>query len=303
MKKILIHIALLAGIFAAFSCSKNLPPVFDDANAFVAFDTASASIDEAVVDENGEIQPQTEILRLPVTLGSVKGLAETIKFNVTDGTAKAGVNFNLKTTSGTLSFDANNRTQYIEFEALYYDQYTGDLSFTVELTPTDNVAVGATNICKVTIGDVDHPLADLIGAYTMSGTDYWDGPSRWTLTLYKDEKDDHMVWLDNLYNNAGWAGRSDLRFYGNVNDDLTTITIPLGQTTEYKYSNGEALVLLGLDADFEGYDSGNTVVTIVKDASGRITGLDFGEEYGFWVQIPGAGNIGIVLPGLSAVKN
>jgi len=73
MKKILIYTALFAGFFAAVSCDKNLPPVFDDANAFVAFDKASASMDEAVVDEEGNILPQTEILRIPVTLGSVKG--------------------------------------------------------------------------------------------------------------------------------------------------------------------------------------------------------------------------------------
>ncbi len=303
MKKILIYFTLFIGLFAVVSCDKNLPPVFDDANAFVAFDVASASIDEAVTLEDGSFANQTKTLRLPVTLASVKGLSETIKFTVKDGTAKAGVNFNLKTTSGTLSFDAQNRTQYIDFEVLYYDKYTGDLQFTVELNPSENVAVGAAYICTITVNDVDHPLADLVGAYTMSGEDYWDGPSSWALTLYKDENDDHMVWFSNLINAAGFQKTKNQWFCGNVDNDLSTITLSFGQKTEWKYSNGNPIVLRGLSPELNGYESGSMTIRIVKDASGKITGLDFGEDWGFWAVIPDAGNLAIVLPGLKAVKD
>lgn len=301
MKKILIYTALFAGLFAAVSCDKNQPPVFDDANAFVAFDKASFSIDEAIIDEDGNIQPQTKTLRLPVTLGSVKGLTETVKFTVIDGTAKAGVNFNLLTTSGTLSFDAQNRTRYIEFEILYFDEYTGDLKFTVELTPTDNVAVGLASKCTVTVCDVDHPLSDLLGTYIATTPLGYKGVTSWPITLYKDEDDDHMVWFFNLWGNAGWAD-FDTMFYGNVDETLSTIVIPYGQTSEYKYGGETPVTLYWQDADGNGDKSGSNTVTIVKDDNGKIIGLDFDENYGFYALLEGLGHVGYVFPHITAVK-
>lgn len=305
MKKILIYTALFAGFFAAVSCDKNLPPVFDDANAFVAFDKASVGMDEAIVDEKGNIFPQTEVLRVPVTLGSVQGLASTIKFTVTDGTAKAGVNYNLLTTSGTLSFDANNRTAYIEIEPLYFDEYTGDLKFTIELSPSDNVALGLASTCTVTIGDVNHPLTDLFGTYLATCLDSTEGEN-FKFSISKDEKDDHMVWFFNLFANTGWAD-DDTVFYGNVDDDMTTITIPYGQTSEYQYTGGIPVTLywVGPDWDGEGAGEGKTgsnVVTIVKDENGKVTGLQFQEGLGFMGLLEDLGYIGLVLPDITAEK-
>ena len=300
MKKIILYFALVAGVFAAVSCDKNLPPVFDDANAFVAFDTASASLDEAIVDEEGNVLPQTATLKLPVTLASVKGLAETIKFTVTDGTAKSGVNYNLKTTSGTLSFDAQNRTQYIEFEVLYYPEYTGDLKFTVELSPSDNVAVGQASVCTVTVGDVDHPLSGLIGAYKATSS-IGARTNPWTMELFKDEEDDHMVWFFDLFANPGWS-ITDTMFYGNVDDDLTTINIPFGQQSVYLYGGETPVTLYWLDADDYVGKTGSVNVTILKDADGKITGLVFGEEYGFYALLEDLGWVGYAYPQIIAEK-
>ena len=87
MKKFFTYIAILtAGLVAAVSCDKNLPPVFDDANAFVAFDRPSLSVEEAVVKPNGTIVPYTatQTVKVPVTLGSLKGISETqlIEYNI-----------------------------------------------------------------------------------------------------------------------------------------------------------------------------------------------------------------------------
>lgn len=298
MKKILIYTALFIGLFSAVSCDKNLPPVFDDANAFVAFDSASFGIDEAIITDDGSIVPQTEVLRLPVTLGSVKGLTETIKFIVKDGTAKAGVNFKLKTSSGTLSFDAANRTQYIEIEPLYFDEYTGDLKFTVELQASENVALGLASTCTVTIGDVDHPLADLLGSYAATSGD----GTEWIMELYKDENDDHMVWFFDLFGNPGWSIPTTM-FYGNVSEDMSTIVIPFGQTTEYKYGGSTPVTLYWLDNDDQVGKTGSMTVSILRDAtSGKITGLDFGTEYGFYALLEGLGYVGLVYPQIIAEK-
>lgn len=300
MKKSLLYITL-AALVAAVSCSKNEPPVFDDANAFVAFNRTTASIAEAIVKPSGEIVEQTATLKIPVTLASVKGLQETVKFTVTDGTAKAGKHFQLLTTSGTLAFDAQNRSREIEFKILYDDAYTGDLKFTVELTKPESINLGYNSKCTITISDVNHPLTALLGDYTATSSN-GAKTNPWTMTLLKDENDDHMVWFFNIFANAGWADY-DTMIYGNVDDDLTTITIPLGQESEYVYSNGNPVVFYGLAMDDNGYDEGNTTCTIIKDDSGNITGLDFGEEYGFWGYIPDAGTIGYAYPRITAVKN
>lgn len=284
----------MAAVSAALlsSCGKsNVDAVFDDSNAFVAFNSTSVNIDEDSADT----------LRIPVTLASVAGLSERVSYTVNDGKAKEGVNFDIVDASKTLTFNAENRQQYIEVIPKYDGLYTGDQTFTITLNASDNVNLGASSTCTVKINDVDHPLTPILGAYDMTGEDYWDGPSSWTLTVFKDDNDDHMVWFDNLFNNDGWSGDPRLRFYGNVNDDMTQIVIPLGQEAEYTYSNGKHLYLRGLTPDLYSIESGNLVVTIGADASGKVT-LDFGKDCGVWVTIRDTGNLGIVLPGMFAVK-
>jgi hypothetical protein len=85
-----------------------------------------------------------------------------------------------------------------------------------------------------------------------------------------------------------------------VSDDNTTINIPFGQESEYKYSNGNPVTLLGFDGE-GGYDTGSVDAKIIIDGA-KVT-IDFGTEWGFWVWIEDAGNLNIVNPGITAVKN
>ena len=292
MKNILKYACMAVAVIALLaSCNKNEPAVFDDAEAFVAFQksTAIAAEDDSVA------------VRIPVTLASVAGLSESIKFEIAspeEKAAKEGVNFDLLTTSGVLSFDKDHRTQYIEIMPKTDGAYTGDLKFIINLVASSSIKLGAASSCTVTITDVDHPLAAILGAYTATGVNQWNGPTEWTMTLYKDAEDDHKVWFDNLFDVAGWAG-DDMLYYGNVNDDMTIINIPFGQESEYKYSNGKPVTLLGFDGS-AGYDTGSVDVKIIQE-NGKVT-LDFG-EWGIWVWIEGAGNLNITKPGIIAVKN
>ena len=286
---------LLAGAAMLASCDKNEPNVFDDKDAFVAFDAVSVSYDEDYSNDGATF-------KIPVTLASVKGIEETVKFELVTPDQKAavaGVNYELLTTTGVLSFNAENRTQYIEFKTMPDGEYTGDLKFSVKLLASETLAVGAESECTVTIADIDHPLTFMLGSYTATGVNYWNGPTTWTMTLYKDAEDDHKVWIDNLFEKADWADE-DTRYYGIVSDDNTTLNIPFGQTTEYTYSNGKPITLLGFDGE-NGYDTGSVDVKILVDGT-KVT-LDFGTEWGFWVWIEGAGNLNIVNPGITADKN
>ena len=278
------------------SCDKNEPNVFDDKDAFVAFDAVSVTYNE-------DYSKDGATFKIPVTLASVKGLEETVKFELVTPEKKAavaGVNYELVTTTGVLSFDAEHRTQYIEFKTIADGEYTGDLKFSVKLLPSETLPVGSEDECAVTISDIDHPLTFMLGAYTATGENYWNGPTTWTMTLYKDAEDDHKVWIDNLFEKASWADE-DTRYYGIVSDDNTTLNIPFGQTSEYIYgSTGTPITLLGFDGE-DGYDTGSVDVQIIVDGE-KVT-LDFGTEWGFWVWIENAGNLNIVSPGITAEKN
>ena len=298
MKKILIYtLTALSAAAALASCNKNDYPVFDDKNAFVAFDETEVSASEDY-SKNGDT------LRVAVTLASVAGLEETVKFEISEPStkaAKAGVNYELLTTSGTLSFDANHRTAYIEFLTKYDGIYTGDLSFTIKVYGNDEIASGSEDECKVTITDIDHPLSSILGAYTATGRSYWDKVNTsWTLTLIKDTEDDHKVWFDNLFATSGWAMKTT-RYYGTVDQDLTTITLPFGQESEYKYKGTDPLTMIGIDTDYHSHDTGSLQIKIVSE-DGNIS-LDFGKEYGLWFYFENYGNFEILVPGITAVKN
>ena len=76
-----------------------------------------------------------------------------------------------------------------------------------------------------------------------------------------------MIWFYDICNLASWAG-DDILYYGVVNTDDNTISIPLGQSSEYVYSNGNPVLLVGMEdiPDMPGYiniyDSGNITVNI-----------------------------------------
>ncbi len=328
MKNLLTYISCAAaGLVVLASCSKNEPPVFDDANAFIAFGKTAVSIPEATIRTDGVIVNNVNTLKIPVSLASVAGLEETIRFEIVetdeeggnlyfeekddekiDKTAHAGKHYENMTTSGILSFDKDNRTQYIEIKPLYDENYTGDLKFDIVLHPGETIGLGKASICTVTIADVNHPLTAMLGGYKMSAISLASGETKYDITVKKDEKDDHMVWFDNLFDNEGWAG-DDMLYYGNVDDEMTTITIPFGQTSEYVYSTGFPFYLYGITAEYGLVDSGSMTVEIIKDDAGNVTGLDFGEDYGLWFltwqdAVMGSNlNFNIFLPGMSATKN
>lgn len=293
MKSLYTYIgAVLAAASILASCDKNEPSKFNDKDAFVAFDKTSLTLSEGSED----------VLKIPVTLASVAGLEETIKFEVKEPekkAAKQGVNFEVLTKSGTLSFNAENRTRYIEVKAIPDGEYTGDLQFSVVIYGTETIKLGSENTCTVTLNDVDHPLGFMLGAYTATGVSYFNGPSTWTMTFFKDADDDHKVWIDNLFQNDSFAG-ADTRYYGIVNDDHTSLNIPFGQESEYKYSNGNPITLLGFDGEY-GHDTGSVDVAIVQDGD-KVT-LDFGTEWGFWAKIKDVGDLNVIYPGIKAVKN
>lgn len=289
MKKIFAYIGIAACAAAILSsCGKsNEPLVFDDSNAFVAFNSATESIDEDSADT----------LRIAVTLASVSGLNERISYTVKDSTAKEGVNYTLTDASKTLTFSAAERVQYIEVVPKADGTYTGDLIFTITLNPSANVQLGASSECVVKVNDIDHPLTPILGAYTMTATSFFDGPASGTVYILKDDADDHMIWIRGLYFSATGNTRTDFDVYGNVNDDLSKLVVPFGQTMVYKQS-GQDVYSSGLTASGNIVDSGSVTATIDL-ATGTI---NFGTTYGFVLWFGSGSAFEAWAPGIVMVK-
>ena len=253
MRKI-FSIFTLAILVVLSSCELNEIPEFEDKHAFVAFDRGSMSFTE----DAGRVQ-------IPVTLASVSGISSTVTYTVIDGTAKEGVNFNLVDGAATLTFDANNRTQYIEIDIIEIpDVFTGDLRFQIQLSDEGTVKPSAEDACRITIVDLDHPLSSIIGTYDVAAPSAFGGVEEFEMTLHIDDEDISVVWFQNLAGVGTGPG-----FYGVVNDDLTEITVPLGQiSTTNTTSNGDGnIYLYGVTPTVGVQTSGNMIIEIEDDGA------------------------------------
>lgn len=289
MKKIFTFLSIVIfGASMTVSCNLNDNPKFNDKDAFVAFDKATATIKE----DGGAIE-------IPVTLASVKGIAATVSYESVDGTAKVGEDFELVDPQATLTFSAEARTQYVKVKILpKTGLYTGDLKFTLQFKSTGDVKAGAESTCTITIVDNDHPLTFVLGDYKAMGKDNNNKDVEWTMTLKKDPKDINVVWFYNIANLGDWAG-DDIMYYGVVSADKKTITLPIGQKSEYKYKGTTPVSFFALtDGGTKYATEGKMVVNIENGGKNLI----FDKELGFYCLIEGAGWVGFIMPGITAVK-
>ena len=226
MKNIYKYVACAMALAGAASCTElNETPVFEDSKSFVAMGSTSYVVNE----DCGK-------LLIPVTMASPTTKQASVVYSVTDGTAKKGTNFKLTDEAAVLVFDGESYTQNIEIDivniATTAEQsgYTGDLTFSVSLESAGDLDLGFIKSCTVKIMDLDHPLASILGTYSVSGTFYGGNAASWTMTMEKDENDPTVVWIDTpSYFAVAAASWGDYHVYGNVSEDLKTITIPCGQ--------------------------------------------------------------------------
>ena len=234
MKNIFFKIMAGAALVTAFaSCELNDFPTFDEADSFVAIDKTAIMVDETA----GQVI-------IPVTIASIDPMKTAVTYEVVDSTAKVNKHYKITDESGVLSFDGTTRTQNIVVDIIdSTGVYTGDLVFTVNLlSGGKNLNLGASSTCVVKISDLDHPLADILGEYTVTGEDFAKGKFSYTMTLTKDDTDINTVWIDYV---CPLAIGNPMAVYATVSPDHKTISIPCGQQTkaglifvEYTYDNG-----------------------------------------------------------------
>lgn len=266
MKKIFYLLAIPAAVLAmSTSCSNlNTYPVFDDANAFVAFGQTAATVAE-----------DAGYVNIPIVLSSVAGISTTITYELVDGEgetgAKAGVDF-IVPDDLTATFSESHRIDTISIQIINRPgDYTKDLSFTVRIANTGTVTDGAANECRVTITDLDHPLSDIVGTYTATDA---NGTS-WSMSLVLDDTDDTMIWIQDIagFASGGWP-LDQTMFYGVVDHETLTITIPVGQETAFTYDvlgDGTLVPLTLCVVTPDGiYNGGYSITGITSENGARI---------------------------------
>ncbi len=273
--KILMAAAAVAGLAA---CTDN--PEYKSV-PFVSLDRASVEVEES--------DPAT-LLTIPVRVYNNKSGC-TVTYTVTDVSAVAGTDYTLVDDSGVLTFAAGEDSLAVQLSITGQPgTFTGSRTLVVELgTANNGVTLGSLSACQVSIKDLDHPLADMFGAYSMEGVAYYSSSSAagyyiwdWTMNMTAYDGDATRVWLDNIVffsSSDGYGSYTgDCPVYGVVSDDHKTITVPLPQRT-----TGD-LSAFGYDYAWMYYHDGSNYVTTDKDV---VFTLD--ESTGVWSTTDGYG--------------
>ena len=292
MKNILKYIAGAVAVASLAGCNLNPLPTFDESESFVAFDKSAVSVNE-----------DAGTVTLPLTIASIDPAKSNVSYELVDGTAKEGVNYESGDESAVVVFDGESRTGAIVVNIKNVAGYTGDLSFTVKLVSATGLKLGASSACTVTINDLDHPLSAILGEYTATAHDYFDDVDvSWTVTLMKDPDYVNVVWVDGF--TASFAGTypsADYRIYGNVVKDedgnISGITFPCGQSLPDKVGTNEAKLWY-----FGGGSSVSTSGNIAFAATSKGFASEDGCGIGYQAESGGVSLYDLLMPGIVWVK-
>lgn len=279
MKKLNIILGSAFALLALASCDRKADYYTVD---FVSFPESAI-----------EVQEDTTQFLIPIYAKSQTGSAVStnVTFSVVDGTAKNGVDFTVEPANGVLNVNGEDASIVVKV-VNKSGEYTGNQKFTIVLEDADNgYTLGAARTVSVTIKDLDHPLADVLGTYKLSCEDYANGPLSFYTSITPDENDVSVVWIDHIIP-MGVAHSFDAGVYGIVSGDegARVITVPLGQ--EFRGDPGILITWSqNPDGRFSLGDSGNAVLTQGADGVYTIDislGYYDGSIYGYGLQKPGA---------------
>lgn len=229
-------------------------------------------------------------MEIPVTLASVAGLDATVSFTVAPETydnpdteeveaivigAEEDKHYKVLNEGKILTFNAEQRTDYVRIEVLDVNSgvVNDDLKFYITLSGSQQVNIGAENVCEVVIADRDDIRNPVVGTYKVNLSD----GTTWDLKVAKDTENAEQVLFSNLCNFAPAGLPATTAFAGTIvrdekdpNKAITTIEIELGQT-----SDGDSpLTLVGAKSlggyAYQTIDEGKLIVTITSDANGPV---------------------------------
>ena len=265
MKKIKLYLSILISLAFFSACDQlNDYPEFDDANAFVAFTSERISVKE-----------DADSVLVPIRLTSLAAKSTTVTYEIIDGTALKGREYDVPAGASVLSFDGSKAVMSIKIDILpQTGTFTGDRTFGVIIKSTTGLSVGSKDTAYVTINDLDHPLADILGTYDATATDYFNGSAlAWAGTLFEKDPDGdtQKVWITGNILGTSGAGAGS-KIYGIVNDDKTEIAVPVHQ----------AVINSSYNAFFDGIDDAGDIMgtgqkVIFEIKKGTVTTIELKE--------------------------
>ena len=162
-RNIILFVAAAVALLSTVSCSRKVEYEFE---AYATMYGASYSVSETA----GEF-------KLPVLLQNATGSDVQITVNVAEGKAKEGVDYEvLSPANGILNFsgETDSLDVVIKIFDTFKEEFTGTKDFTVSIaSATNGVNVGIINQTKVSIEDINHPLARFIGKWTGEMTGFF----------------------------------------------------------------------------------------------------------------------------------
>ena len=162
-RNIILFVAAAVALLSTVSCSRKVEYEFE---AYATMYGASYSVSETA----GEF-------KLPVLLQNATGADVQITVNVAEGKAKEGVDYEvLSPANGILNFsgETDSLDVVIKIFDTFKEEFTGTKDFTVSIaSATNGVNVGIINQTKVSIEDINHPLARFIGKWTGEMTGFF----------------------------------------------------------------------------------------------------------------------------------
>jgi hypothetical protein len=259
---------LAAGVVMLSSCSNDLPE-FSDGDAFMAFTSSTARVNEA----QGTV-------KIPVSLTSLHGMTASVKVEVVDSTSTAVEGTDFTIANKELSFTPEASTQEITINIVDNNVFTGNKTVVLSLGET-SVNLGYDRTCTLTIEDDEHPLLFILGNYAAPMGAYFSGRGPWpdhSITISRDNEDITKVWIENLdpyfAANGFTAASGTNTFYGTVNSERTQISIPCSQEVGY-----DDVCLYGFDdpdAETDIIEKGNIIIEIKDDGQTLVIPNAFG---------------------------
>lgn len=296
MKNINKFFAGIGVLAALVSCDGlNTTPEFQEKDSFAAFSKTTFNVDENV----GKIS-------IPVSIASINPIKTNVTYKVEDGSAKQGVNYKLTDPSAVLAFDGEAREMNIEIDVMELKgKFTGDLNFKVIIENAAGINLGEGVVCEVNIRDLDHPLAALLGNWTINAKDYFGGGAAisWGTEIMKDGKSVSSVKFKNFSKFlVSQIPNEDIALAANVvfdeKKEIVGLNMPIGQSLGFKL-RGSDILLIGIEFDETGepasfIEEGNIEFKLVE---GKLV-----TEAGFGIFIDGNGWADIFMPGVVLTK-
>ncbi len=270
-RNILIFAALALTLLLSVSCNREYKY---EPTTYATLYTTSFSFDETV----GEV-------KVPVLLNNPTGKEVQIAIKLIPDSAEKDIDYELTSPeNGILKFSGDTDSLAVVIGINSFEgTFTGGKSFSMEISSlTDGVSVGNISTAKFSIKDLDHPLTFLMGTWTGTLIDAFEGYEIPTeLTISEDTEDP-------TYKNVVVEGLDPMNgdfaeaIIGTYNSETKEIVFAAKQTLVTPPEGYEVGLLMGWNETFS--ELNKDMIMIYKEADKT---LAITNPYGAWLESTG----------------